>query len=826
MHLGNGSVLALAEAIADGARVDWDLAESSAGDGKARQVIQQLRRLADLSTAARAQHPTWGPFTIRGEMGGGTFGAVYRAWDPRIEREVALKLLHQSDAPQVEAAVVREARLLARVQHSNIVTVHGADVIDGRIGIWMELIEGRTLKDILQADGPFGAHEATLIGRDVCRALAAVHRVECVHRDVKAQNVMRQAGGRIVLMDFGAGGAHNEATGGLAGSPAYLAPEVLAGGAHTPQSDLYSLGVLLYHLVSGRFPIVGESLDELRAIHASGRAVPLRDVRPDLPEAFVRVVERATAPNLAVRPQSAGALEELLNDALAPGDAGAGSAAPRAIWRRPRTVAAACVALVAVGAAASLAVNWRPFQGTSTRSSVAILPFRNLTPSVEGDYLSDGITDELAAQVGLLKNLRVIAGASARRFRDRSKPETEIGAALGVAAILDGSIRRDGDRIRIVGRLVDTATGEQLWSEGFESDTADLFTTQSAIARKIAVALGGELTAREAERLDGGRQRDYEAFALYSKGRYYQAFRTEEALNKSLTNFQDAISRDASYGLAYAGLADTYIHLGIHEFLPRAEANRRAYEAATTAVRLAPDEAESHAALAYAYKNRFEWKLAEASYRRAIQLRPGYSTAHHYYSIFLTQHGRYAEALAEIKAALVLDPLSIGPHLQLGSLLVMSRRYDEALKEYEVVRQMDPGQARVHRFRAAPLVYLGRYDEAEAALRRAQKLLPIASEDQELQQDFGYLFAVSGRKREALRVVTNLTRRFDEAKEPLAGSIAAIYTGLGDRDRAFLWLERARAVQDLELGYLNVDPRWTPLYADARLRAMLDSLGF
>ena len=827
MQLGEGSLFALAEAIADGSRVDWDLAESSAGDGRHRRVVQQLRRLADLSAAARAHSPTWGPFTIRGEIGGGTFGAVYRAWDPRLEREVALKLLHQSDDASAEATVIREARLLARVQHPNVVTVYGADVVDGRVGIWMELIEGRTLKDILKSDGPFGAHEAALIGRDVCRALAAVHREACVHRDVKAQNVMRQAGGRIVLMDFGAGGASADDDASLTGTPAYLAPEVMAGGTHSPQSDIYSLGVLLYHLVSGQFPVVGASLDEMRGVHARGEAVPLRDVRPDLPEAFIRVVERATAANPALRPRSAGAFEELLNEAVSGERVSHEAARSPAPARRPWFVAAALAVVLAVAGGIAASVKWAP--GTlavATRSSVAILPFRNLTPGTDGEYLGDGITDELAAHLGRLKHLRVVTGTSTRAFRDRSKSDVEIGAALGVAAVLDGSIRQVDNRIRIVARLVDAQTGKQLWSDSFESDTTDLFTTQSAIARTIAVALTGELTGPEAGSLDDGRQKDYQAFALYSKGRYYWALRTEDGLNKSLVYFQEAIARDPNYGLAYAGLADTYTQLGIYELLPRLEANARAFEAAQTAVRLAPNLAEAHAALAYVHKNRFEWRPAEESFKRAVALRPGYAPGHHYYSIFLTQHGRFPEALAEIRTALALDPLAIGSHLQLGSLLVMSRRYDEALKEYEVARQMDPRVAKIHRFIAEPLFYSRRFADAEAALARAARLTPVGAEDQELKQDLGYLYAVSGRRPEANRVLDELTQRFERAREPLAASIAAIYTGLGNPQQAVAWLERAREVNDLELGYLKVSPRWDPLRRDARFTAILRSLGF
>jgi len=313
----NSLLQTLAEAVADGSPVNWGDAESTARTDEERRAIAQLRGLAMLQDAARAQTLSWGPLEIKHEIGRGTFGIVYRAWDPRLDREVALKLLHEADGDSRDAAaVVAEGRLLARIRHPNVVVVHGADTHDKRIGVWMEFITGATLKGLLQQQGPLGASEAAVIGRDLCSAVAAVHKQGYLHRDIKAQNVMREAGGRIVLMDFGAGGASADDDASLTGTPAYLAPEVMAGGTHSPQSDIYSLGVLLYHLVSGQFPVVGASLDEMRGVHARGEAVPLRDGRPDLPEAFIRVVERATAANPALRPRSAGAFEELLNEAV------------------------------------------------------------------------------------------------------------------------------------------------------------------------------------------------------------------------------------------------------------------------------------------------------------------------------------------------------------------------------------------------------------------------------------------------------------------------------------------------------------------------------
>ena len=306
----DASVLSLAEAVADGAAVDWDHAESSASPDE-RQIIVQLRQLASLRLVAKTEAGTWGPFQIRGEIGSGSFGTVYRAWDTKLEREVALKLLRADpDSGTLASAILSEGKLLAQIRHPNVVTVYGADTYDGRTGVWMELVAGRTLKDLVAHQGRFGAIEAALIGRDLCRAVAAVHEKGFLHSDIKAQNVMREAGGRIVLMDFGAGGAVDaDRRGVLAGTPAYLAPEVLAGAKASVRSDLYSLGVLLYHLVSGQFPVTGGSLEQLRQHHSTGKRLLLRDARPDLPTTFVHAVDRAIAADAVDRPESAGTLE-------------------------------------------------------------------------------------------------------------------------------------------------------------------------------------------------------------------------------------------------------------------------------------------------------------------------------------------------------------------------------------------------------------------------------------------------------------------------------------------------------------------------------------
>ncbi|MBI2835516.1 MAG: serine/threonine-protein kinase [Acidobacteria bacterium] len=366
-------LISVARAIAAGLPVDWATVESSAGDESLREVIRELRVIAEIAelhhslpgalppsslpappsgtpvltsqadiAAGVLESPlalgSWGPFTLLERVGRGSFGEVYRAWDRRLDREVALKLLRRHDLPDdaVGSTAIEEGRLLARVRHPNVVTVHGADRIEGGVGLWMEFVHGRTLERALQERGPFSADETVAVGVEICRALAAVHQAGLLHRDIKAQNVMRQDDGRLVLMDFGAGreqpGEESGTSTDMAGTPLYLAPEIFDGQPATVQSDLYSVGVLLYHLLTGRYPVTGRTLREVRDCHRHGARVSLGDARPNLPDVLVRAIDRALHVEASARYGSAGDMAM----ALAIVDARAPAARP---WRLLATAA-------------------------------------------------------------------------------------------------------------------------------------------------------------------------------------------------------------------------------------------------------------------------------------------------------------------------------------------------------------------------------------------------------------------------------------------------------------------------------------------------------
>ena len=360
-------LLRLANAIDDEQPVNWQAAEESASE-QARAVVGELRVLDDMARVARSpdhdvrtnssrepvspssapsEQPsrTWGPLSVFEQIGGGAFGTVFRARDS-LSRDVALKLFKD---PEDSSRLVHEGRLLGRVSHNNVIVVYGAGEFDGEVGLWMELVRGRTLEQELKVRGSFSAEEARLIGLDVCRALAAVHEAGLVHRDVKAQNVMRAQGGRIVLMDFGTGAEQfaSSSVQDIAGTPAYLAPEVFAGRPASRQSDIYALGVLLFHLATGSYPIPGSTRAEIEIAHVKGRTRRLRDSRPDLPEGFVRVVERCLSADPRQRYQTAGELEHAL--VAQTGTEFVPAPRPKPVWQRRAALSAAVVSTLLVG---------------------------------------------------------------------------------------------------------------------------------------------------------------------------------------------------------------------------------------------------------------------------------------------------------------------------------------------------------------------------------------------------------------------------------------------------------------------------------------------
>jgi len=851
--LSEAALLALAESVADGSAIDWTAAQSALGPAD-RDVAQQLRVVAELATLHRtlpidaramphalgARHQSawpaigrWAHLDLIERLGGGSFGDVYRAWDRHLEREVALKLLHapeSADRDPLSSRLVIEGRLLARLRHPNVVTVHGVAVHDGRVGLWMELIDGSTLEQLLATNGPMSAREAANIGIDLCRALAALHKAGLLHRDIKTQNVMREQGGRIVLMDFGTGRVADPARPhplpDLAGTPLYLAPELFTGAAAGERTDLYSLGVLLYRLVTREFPVRAASVDELRRAHGERRVVRLRDARPDLPTAFVRVIDRAIAPNAGERYATAGELESDLARALdvAP-DAvlTPSSYEPPSRWRPSMfvTIAALIVAVVmSVIASPSLPFRWRRTTiDLASIRSIAVLPLVNLSGDASQEYFVDGLTEALIDSLARVRALRVTSRTSVMPFKGTRKSLHELAAALNVDAVLEGSVTRAGDRVRISADLVHMGSERHVWVDSFDRDVRDVLELQAEVARSIAREVQIQLTPQEQAGFGVTHSSNASVQEAYLQGRYYWNKGTEEGYEKALEYFRQATRLDPMFARAYAGQADVY------NLLPGRMSPFIAYplakEAANRALAIDATLADAHTSLAFAtFIFDHDWKTAEASFARALETNPSYSTAHMWYGDFLTAMGRFAEAERHYQTAEQLDPLSARLRATHGDAFFFQRRYDDAIREFRASLNIGDGDPSAMINLTASYAFKGMFAEADATLAEWQKRFGATVNQRAVS---GLVAAMKGDRDVAAKTIEGLIGTGAKL-DVVADVMAYPYIHMADPDHAFVLLERAERARAPGLLWARVNPLFDPLRRDPRFAALLRRL--
>ena len=823
----------LAAAILDGRRVDWALAESSSE--ATRSLIEQLKVVAAvaelLSGAAPEKSPLcavpasspqsdleegatrWGHLRVLERIGRGSFGEVYRAWDTRLDREVALKLLpaHRSADDGEASAIIQEGRLLARVRHPNVVTIYGAEQVADRIGLWMEFVRGQTLEQIVEEGTVVSIKEAAAIGIELCRALSAVHGAGVIHRDIKTQNVIRAGDGRIVLMDFGTGRERDsDAASDLAGTPLYLAPEVLEGQPASIHSDLYGLGVLLYRLLTRSYPVRAVSVAGVRRAHRRGDRVSIRTLRPDVPRKLARVIERAIDPHPDRRYRSAEALgADLAALTRRPTNALASAARAAAAfilvvapsWELAgRQVGSATTPSTLLLRFASVnpvaAVNVSPAE----RPVIAVLPLKNLSAQPESDYFVDGLTDEIIRNLAVIQGLQVRSRTSSFAFKDKPRNIRDVGDRLGANLVVEGSVLRSGTRLRINVQLVHVADDVPLWSERFDREVTDIFTIQDEISRAIVNKL----------RLTLGRgQRRYdtnlEAYELYLKARALVDRRDIPNAQKAAELFEQVIARDSAFAPAHAGLANAYAFMSTpYRGIPLEAAYPIMQPAAIKALQLDPLLAEAHAAMGWVYSYERDWANAETAFRRAIDLNPSLTQIYTSYSISTLQTlGKHDEALQLLDLAARNDPLSLDVQREIGEVQLAARRYEEAIKTLRRVYAVDPGFPFVSTYLARALMLAGRPGEVWSLERPGPLSVALAH-------------VRTGQRAEAAKRVAQLANPYSEA---------IAYAVMEDTERAFEAVERVANTAPHRLGRLLLSPEMGALRGDPRVVALRKKIG-
>ena len=820
--MADGPILDVAATVADGLAVDWGAASQTLGSEEDRQLLDRLRQIADVTAERRSalgltvsadgpleadlslRQPAnsdvnrWGPLQILERVGSGMFGDVYRAWDSRLDREVALKILRRTAAGRTASTVIDEGRLLARVRHPNIVTVYGADTIDGTVGVWMELVHGSTLESELTRHGPFTAESVIDIGVTLADALAAVHRGGVLHRDVKAQNVMRDSDGRLLLTDFGAGHRFDSERARVIGTPLYAAPEVLAGHPATRQSDIYSLGVLLFRLATSSYPINGRTLEEVRAAHVSGSRTSLRDARPELPPSLGAIIERALQPDPGQRFALADELRDRLA-ALVEGDPHRSSNDADAARRYRRLALAVVAALALSGATAFL--YWQQYQPPV---SIAVLPLDNLGSEPDSDVFADGLTDELIRRLATIHGLDVRSRTSSFVFKDRPRNVREAGRQLRATLLLEGSLRRSGDRIRINVRLVRADDDSTIWAGKFDHDITAVLAIQDEIARSIVGQLRLTLDERSRRRYDI----DVATYERYLRARVLSERKDRESLRTAIAFYKEVVATEPAFAPAYAGLADAYADL---EFWGNnyETAYLQIKAAASKALELDPGLPEAHAAMGLAHARDRQWALADRAFQRSIAINPNLSrirTAYAHWYLFQT--GQLDRALEELTLALAHDPLSLYVRRVIAYVQISAERYEAALENCRYVLNIDPKFPLIGLVRARALLLTGEVTEALDVL---EAMPPNRA------PELGYTYAVTGRRAEAEALAA------EAAGVPLTQAV--IYAGLRENDRAFAALERAAALGDPKIGGVLTYPELTALRGDQRFEEFRRRVG-
>ena len=730
-----------------------------------------------------------GPYEVVSLLGEGGMGQVYRGRDPRLGRDIAIKILARDAAQDAEAIgrLEREARAIAALSHPNILAVHDVGHEGGDFYVVTELLEGKTLREQIRT-APLGWRRAVEIAAEVAEGLAAAHAKSIVHRDLKPENVFLTTDGRVKILDFGLAQTDpilaqrdereipttrwfQTQPGTVIGTLGYMSPEQLRGESVDPTADIFSLGCILYEMVTARRPFHRDSgAATIAAILKD--SLPREELSGTVPPEFQRIVEGCVEKTPSLRFQSARDLALTLR-AIASSTSFGDDTLVRKLGRRR-----------------SKAIE-----------SLAVLPLAHALGDAE--YLADGITEGLINRLSQLPKLKVMARSTVFRYKGRDADALTIGRELRVRAVLTGMVKAAGERLQISVELVDTADGSQLWGETYTRNMSDLVRLPDEISREIAEALRVRLTGAEKKKLRKRTTENSEAYQLYLKGRYHWNKRTGDGLRKGIAFFREAIESDPSFASAYAGMADCFITLGTNIPLPPRETMPKAKAAAMKAIEIDDALAEPWASLgAVRWWFEWDWDGAEEAYRRAVELNPNYATAHDGYGMLLAARGRSSDAVEQITKACDLDPLSLICAVHAGWPFFFAGDYESAIRRFRKALELDENFIPAHGWLGLALEQQSRYAEAVDAFHRALEVERISI----LKAMLAHTHAVAGDRDTAVALLEELER---EKRERYISpyDIAVIHMGLGDTDRALEHLRAAVEDRSAWLVFLHVDPR-------------------
>jgi serine/threonine protein kinase len=742
-----------------------------------------------LTAGTRISH-----YEILERIGAGGMGEVYLALDTKLNRKVALKFLpsHLCQDEECRKRFTREAQAAAALDHPNIAAIYEVGEFQGRPFYSMQVVEGQSLKDVI-AGQDLPIERVLEIVIQVCEGLQTAHEKGIIHRDIKPSNILLDDHGRVRIVDFGLasiqGSEDLSKTGSISGTVGYMSPEQVRGNAIDHRSDLFSLGVVLYELISGRNPFKYDN------DAATFRAVtdltpePLGHYNANVPKALEGVAVKLLEKDPTYRYQSAaGVLSDL-----------------RKITRVQMT--------------APMAVNRKP--------SIAVLPFSNLSADPEQEYFCDGMAEEIINTLTHIEGLHVVARTSCFAFKGKHDDIREIGRKLNVDHVLEGSVRKAGNRIRVTGQLIKIADGFHLWSDRFDRELEDIFEIQDEISQTIADKLRVELLGVGANQLTKPSTDNIEAYNLYLKGRHLWNKRTKSDLLLSVHYFEQAIKLDPTFALGYAGLADTYVVLADYGYNNRQEHLKLAGDAAHKALAIDDSLAEPHAALATVKFRGWKWAEAEEEFKKAIELNPGYPTAHQWYGLFLIGKGRSDQAGKHIAYARELDPLSPALIVAQAFYFYSAREYDKAIETCHEGTELEPSAAFLM-ITGWSLVEKGDYKGAVEELQRASELLDMQSTERESYPEvavfLGRAYALMGEVDKASDILEGCRQEAENGKFSPA-ALAALFVSLGDIGSGLEWLERSPSTFDDWFPMASLSPLFDSVRDDPRFVSLLSRVG-
>jgi serine/threonine protein kinase/Tfp pilus assembly protein PilF len=843
------------------------LAKACAGNLELRRETEALLRAAEHDSetlekvvgeaaaelVANQQSPPLGPckweegtvshYRVIEKIGAGGMGVVYKAEDTRLGRFVALKFLpaELSGDHQALERFKREARAASALDHPNICTIYDIGEYEDQPFIVMQLLEGQTLRERI-AGRPLKVEEALELSTQIADALAAAHARGIVHRDIKPENLFVTTHGIAKVLDFGLAKDLSPRTDAASelptlndtnltnpraavGTVAYMSPEQARGEDIDARTDLFSLGAVMYEMTTGRQVFSGDTpaviFDSiLRKVPPS----PLH-LNPEIPPKLAEAIKRALEKDRNLRYQTAADLRADLQRAKRDSSSAIQPAAPAVTKSfQRRKILTGIGILTALALLLGVAAGFHYFRGSAESIySIAVLPFENLSGSVDADYLSDGITDSLIDSLSQIANLKVMSHSAVFRYKGKGADVRAAGRHLGVRAVLTGRVTQRGDNLLVGAELVKVEDNTTLWGEQYNSKLADALSVQNDIAARISEKLRLRLSNEQKTRLAKRQTENPEAYQLYLKGHYFAAKFTKEELAKGFDYFNKAIALDPNYSLAYAGMA-YYYNWTNDLFMAPSEVIPKAREAALKAEELDDSLTQAHVELGDMYVcYNYDWAKAERELQRAIDLSPNDATAPEYYAWYLTSVGRTDESLMQIRRAEQLDPLSAEIASLGGWFLYYARHYDEAVTELGKSLELDRNYWLGYYFLAQTYQQQRRFSEAITALETARKLV----EDQSLAPlaELAHTYAMSGRPTEARRALDELLAR-SKRSHVSKYVIATVYAALGDKNEALSLLEQAYPEHSWYLDFLNVDPELDSLRNEPRFQALVRKMNF